>query len=143
MDTASDPYAALGLHRGATMAEIARAYRRLAKAAHPDLRPGPDAGARMRRINAAWTVLSDPAARTRWDAAHPPPWGSSGQMSAPPWVRAAPAHTAAPASGRGAWVALVLVMALMAVMLIGGVIAAASRPDVPGSNSPGYHGNLP
>jgi curved DNA-binding protein CbpA len=55
--------------RGAPRDEIAAAYRRLAKAIHPDL--GADDKADMRDLNWAWHILSDPARRADWDAAHP------------------------------------------------------------------------
>src|SRR5687767_7181000 len=63
-----DPYAALGIPAGASHAEAARAHRRLAKRFHPDLNPGPAAADRMRRVNEAWRILSDPARRSRYDA---------------------------------------------------------------------------
>src|SRR5919106_1459620 len=63
-----DPYAELGLAPTATRHQIADAYRRLAKRYHPDLHREPAAGERMRRINMAWEVLSDPARRSRHDA---------------------------------------------------------------------------
>jgi hypothetical protein len=60
-----DPYATLGVGREASAAEIARAYHRLAKALHPDLRGEATAG-RMREVNAAWEILSDPGKRAAW-----------------------------------------------------------------------------
>ena len=63
-----DPYATLGIPASATRAEAARAHRRLAKEFHPDVNPGPAAADRMRRINAAWRILSNPALRSRYDA---------------------------------------------------------------------------
>ena len=67
--TEIDPYAVLGVPRGATREEIARAYRRLAKRFHPDADiAAPNAS--MVRINEAWGVLSDAARRARWDRAH-------------------------------------------------------------------------
>ena len=66
--TTIDPYATLGVPVGASREEIARAHRRLAKAFHPDVNPGPTAVERMRRINEAWRVLSDPIRRARYDA---------------------------------------------------------------------------
>ena len=75
--TELDPYAVLGVPRGASREEIARAYRRLAKRFHPDADiAAPNAS--MVRINEAWGVLSDAARRARWDRAHtivePAPW---------------------------------------------------------------------
>ena len=66
--TTLDPYATLGIAPRATRDEAARAHRRLAKQFHPDLNPGPVASERMRRINDAWRILSDPARRSRYDA---------------------------------------------------------------------------
>jgi len=63
-----DPYAALGIPRAASREEAARAHRRLAKEFHPDLNPGPRSAERMRRINEAWWILSDPARRARYDS---------------------------------------------------------------------------
>ena len=148
MDPEADPYRVLGVPRDATHEEIGKAHRRLAMEAHPDRAGGSAAAARMRAINAAWAVLGDPRARARWDAAHLPPSGVA-RVGGTTWQRgtawAPRASTLPPVShsGRGAWLALALVLVLMAVMLVGGVIAAASRPTIPGSTSPGYHGNLP
>jgi hypothetical protein len=63
-----DPYAVLRIRRNAGRAEVARAYRSMAKQHHPDL-PGGGAEA-MAKVNWAWHVLSDPARRAAWDAAH-------------------------------------------------------------------------
>lgn len=70
-----DPYAVLGVPRGATPLQVARAHRRLAKRHHPDLHSSADgaeeAAERMRRINEAWAILSNPTARADYDLAHP------------------------------------------------------------------------
>jgi len=52
-----DPFAALDVPPGATPAEIASAYRRLAKRWHPDRGGGAEAVARMAEINVAYDVL--------------------------------------------------------------------------------------
>ena len=65
-----DPYATLGVARGATPAQIARAYRRLAKELHPD-RGGDATGVRMREVNAAWEILSHPDKRSAWERGQP------------------------------------------------------------------------
>jgi len=57
---AGDPYARLGLPRGATTVEVKRAYRRLAKRFHPD-RAGEKATATFLDIQAAYRwLLADP-----------------------------------------------------------------------------------
>ncbi len=63
-----DPYAALGISKTATQAEIQSAYRALAKRHHPDLNPGkPAAEARFKEISAANALLSNPEKRARFD----------------------------------------------------------------------------
>ncbi len=50
-----DPYEVLGLNRGASMDEVTKAYRNLAKKYHPDLNPGDEtAAAKMSEINDAY-----------------------------------------------------------------------------------------
>ncbi|HSI99055.1 MAG TPA: J domain-containing protein [Patescibacteria group bacterium] len=70
-----DPYAILGVPRGATALQVARAHRRLAKRHHPDLHGASESAAteaeRMRRINEAWAILSNPVTRADYDRAHP------------------------------------------------------------------------
>ncbi len=65
---APDYYAALGLDRDCTDANIRAAYRLLAKQHHPDVNPGaPGAKARTQAINAAYEILSDPVRRRDYD----------------------------------------------------------------------------
>lgn len=65
---AGDPYEALGLTASASEAEIKKAYRRIAKADHPDLNPDPAAMARFKAASAAYDLLKDPEQRRRFDA---------------------------------------------------------------------------
>jgi len=63
-----DHYAALGLDRGCTLAQIRAAYRLLAKQHHPDVNgAAPEAVVRSQELNAAHAVLSDPARRRAYD----------------------------------------------------------------------------
>ncbi|MDO5611618.1 MAG: DnaJ C-terminal domain-containing protein [Paracoccus sp. (in: a-proteobacteria)] len=65
---AGDPYAALGLTKSATDAEIKKAYRKIAKTDHPDLNPDPKAVERFKAAAAAYDLLKDPEQRRRFDA---------------------------------------------------------------------------
>jgi molecular chaperone DnaJ len=76
-----DLYLVLGLSRGATIAEIKRAYRRLARTYHPDINPGDRmAEQRFRQISDAYETLVDPDRRRRYDTLGEVP---SGETAAP------------------------------------------------------------
>lgn len=63
-----DYYATLGVKRDASPAEIKRAFRKLARQHHPDLKPGDKAAeAKFKEINEANEVLSDPGKRSKYD----------------------------------------------------------------------------
>ncbi|MBN9264512.1 MAG: DnaJ domain-containing protein [Hyphomicrobium sp.] len=63
-----DLYTVLGIARGAQEDEIRRAYRRLAKELHPDVRPDdPAASERFKRVTAAYDILGDATKRRRYD----------------------------------------------------------------------------
>jgi DnaJ-class molecular chaperone len=65
---ALDLYQRLGLKRGATEAEIKKAYRSLAKQLHPDRnKDNPKAAERFGQITAAYDLLSDKDKRARYD----------------------------------------------------------------------------
>ena len=68
-----DYYATLGVPADATMAQIKKAYRKLARQHHPDTNPGDtDAADRFKAITEAYEVLTDPARRQAYDATRPP-----------------------------------------------------------------------
>jgi hypothetical protein len=54
-----DPFAVLGLERGASSEQVTAAYRRLAKRWHPDHAHGFDAARRMAQINEAYGLLRE------------------------------------------------------------------------------------
>lgn len=63
-----DLYARLGVKRGASDAEIKKAYRSLAKQLHPDKnKDNPKASERFAQVTAAYDLLSDADKRARYD----------------------------------------------------------------------------
>jgi len=99
--TAADPgglgpdlYQLLGVSRESSREDIAQAWRRRARAEHPDSRPG-DAAApgRFRALAGAWHVLGDPARRAAYDQA-------LARQQAPPRTSLAPERPAAAPAAR-------------------------------------------
>ncbi|MFC9343967.1 DnaJ C-terminal domain-containing protein [Streptomyces sp. NPDC057020] len=64
---AQDFYEVLGVPRTASQDEIQQAYRRLARRHHPDVNKDPGAEERFKDLNEAYSVLSDPKTRARYD----------------------------------------------------------------------------
>ena len=89
----SDYYQLLEVDRSAGAEEIKRAYRRLARQYHPDVNGNDPASAeRFKEINKAYSVLSDPDKRQRYDT-----YGEAG-VEAPPARAATRSRPSAPPS---------------------------------------------
>ena len=67
MKSDTDYYAILQVDPRAEPEVIQAAYRRLAAKRHPDVNPSPEAMERMKLLNAAYEVLSDPVKRQIYD----------------------------------------------------------------------------
>src|SRR5215469_8536670 len=73
-----DYYTILGVSCAATLTEIKRAYRKLAKQYHPDVNNNPDAAERFRELTEAYDTLTDPDRRRRYDRLHGSGTGATG-----------------------------------------------------------------
>lgn len=114
----SDHYQTLGVSRDAGQDQIKKAYRELAFKYHPDRNAG-DAGAeeRFKKINEAYSVLGDPAKKSRYDLGgyddSASPWGNTGtgasqnpygnQSSDPRWTGQYTWNWYGPFGGSGSW----------------------------------------
>jgi molecular chaperone DnaJ len=90
MDPKHDYYDTLKVPRGASVEEIRKSYRKLARKHHPDLNPGDKASEdRFKTVQAAYDVLSDPKKREMYDqvgfySENGVPPGGAGPAGAPP-----------------------------------------------------------
>lgn len=62
-----DYYQTLGVARDVAAGDLKKAFRKLARKYHPDVSREPDAELRMKELNEAYAVLSDPEKRAAYD----------------------------------------------------------------------------
>lgn len=101
-----DYYETLGVARGATAADIKKAYRKLARRYHPDVSKEADAEQRMAEVNEAYTVLGDAEKRSAYDEVGAQAWAqgarSGDDVRPPPGWNGRPGAQGFHASGSGA-----------------------------------------
>ena len=79
-----DYYKILGIAKEASVDDIQRAYRKLARKYHPDVNKDKDAEARFKEINEAKEVLKDSEKRKLYDM-YGKDWEKAGQQPPPGW----------------------------------------------------------
>jgi hypothetical protein len=135
-------YEVLGADRRASPAELRAAFRRAARAAHPD-HAGDASGARMAAVNEAWRVLGDAELRRRYDAelaarerpssgatrVHGPGDATAARSAAPPVVPQPVVHQPA----RFPWRFMAALLTLGVALVVAGVVLydppAPAKPD--------------
>ena len=81
-----DYYATLGVPIDADLAQIKKAYRKLARTHHPDMSMAADAESRFKEVAEAYATLKDPEKRAAYDELGRHPAGE--EFSPPPqWQR--------------------------------------------------------
>lgn len=80
-------YAILGVSRDATIDEIKKSFRKLARQYHPDMNPGDkDAEEKFKDLGEAYEVLSDVGKRAQYDQ-YSSFWKQSGFQGSAPWTK--------------------------------------------------------
>ncbi|MBI2860224.1 MAG: DnaJ domain-containing protein [Chloroflexi bacterium] len=91
MSPSPDYYRILQVHPSAEKGVIDAAYRKLAAQYHPDVSYASDASERMKQLNLAYEVLSDPVRRAAYDASrsyaprNSPPSHAARSRPSSPW----------------------------------------------------------
>ena len=132
-------YEVLGVAQGAAPSEIRAAYRRAARATHPD-RHGDGSSGRMAAVNDAWRVLGDPALRRAYDEqladlrAARPTSAASGSARASAYEHGS-AHSAPPmpvTPAKVPWRFMIsMAVAGIALLVVGRIFTSPSDPAAP------------
>ena len=122
-DPAMDYYRVLGVKPNASPQEIHAAYRRLARAYHPDCYPGSTRSlVRMARVNVAKSVLLDPNMRAAYDLSRSRAHG--------PAVPAVQRRTATRKGGRRFDYTTAVMLAIVAPLMVALLLYAVSGVQV-------------
>ena len=122
-DPAVDYYRLLGVRPNAKPEEIHAAYRRLARAYHPDCYPGSTGSlVRMARVNVAKSVLLDPNMRAAYDL--------SRSRADGPAVPAVQGRTATRKAGRRFDYTTALMLAIVAPLMVALLLYAVGGVQV-------------
>ena len=113
-----DFYRILGVPQTASQDEIQQAYRKLARTHHPDVNSDPGSEERFKDISEAYSVLSDPQTRRRYDAFGPDFRQIPEDVDPEAWRRAQAGTRAAPANQ----------VALASVLATAAMAPAATAP---------------
>ena len=81
----SDFYEILGLNKGATIDEVKKAYRQMARKYHPDVSKESGAEDRFKKINEAYQILSNPQKKQAYDQFGAAAFGQSGGFGGDPF----------------------------------------------------------
>lgn len=130
-----DYYAVLGVASSAGPEEIKRRFRHLAKQSHPDVAASGSGAERFLALQEAYRVLSDPAARERYDRARgrEQQSGQSGKGWSPPREAQEPA----PGGGTGGGIGRFVRDFLGDVWRPGDPPAPPAAPSAPHASRPG------
>jgi curved DNA-binding protein len=79
-----DYYQTLGVDKGASQADVKKAYRKLVRKYHPDVSTHKDADAKTKELNEAYDVLGDAEKRAAYDELGNAPRGGPGGFQPPP-----------------------------------------------------------
>ena len=108
MATQPDYYDILQVHPRAEKEVIDAVYRRLASKYHPDVSQVSDAAERMKQINIAYEVISDPARRAAYDASR----GAAPSPDTPPHSATQPRYSSK------AWRTLLIAAGLLLLAVV-------------------------
>lgn len=153
-DDDDDPFTILGVSRTCTPSALKQVYRELARRYHPDVNPGPEAAARMKRINLAYDrALAELERAMRLRAARASAMTAMTAMTVATQRQQQPsramaqvfgrsvntARAAAPRRGHRRWLWVSLVTGIVVLALVAALVVRALK--LPAPNPTTAHGS--